>query len=193
MKTRLDILLHPARLLILQTILQNDGVSAGDLTAMLSDLPQPSVYRHLRILREAGIVIASEGETPRGRREMKYSAAAGGDSLDADEFMQLGHEGRTAIFLQFQAQLQAAFAQWSASGEADIRRDGVGFRQAMLWLNQHEFKQMTQELGQVLNRYTSLPKGNDRRLRSISTVVLPRTFGENVPKGEASEQKKTSR
>ena len=47
-------------------LLRDGECPAGELAAAFPDLPQPAVSRHLRTLREAGLVIAS----PRGQRRV---------------------------------------------------------------------------------------------------------------------------
>ena len=49
-------LADPIRILILYT-LSEQGVSVGELTEKLN-LPQPTVSRHLKILRERGLVVS---------------------------------------------------------------------------------------------------------------------------------------
>ncbi|AFG37049.1 helix-turn-helix domain-containing protein [Spirochaeta africana] len=182
MITDIDVLLHPARLLIIQTLLQQPGLSTGDLCARLPRLSQASLYRHLRTLRDAAVVQAEDGTSDKGHREKKYRVTPGADSLDPDAFMQLGHEGRMAAFMQFLAQLQTAFSEWSGSGDADLVSDGVGFRQAMLWLSDSEFTGMMAELRALYDRYLGYDSTPERRLRSISTIVLPRSYGPNYAK-----------
>ena len=41
-------------------LLRDGDHSAGELVAAFPDLPQPAVSRHLRVLREAGLVQASQ-------------------------------------------------------------------------------------------------------------------------------------
>ena len=49
---------NPTRRRILE-ILKDGERQAGELVAEFPSLPQPAVSRHLRILREAGLVVAS--------------------------------------------------------------------------------------------------------------------------------------
>ena len=170
-----DLLLHPARLLIIQTLLQEPGKSAGDLCALLPELPQASVYRHIALLRDGGILHVEEGRNERNRKEQKYSLVEGAALMKPEKFMAMGHAGRTALFVQYLAALQAAFTQWSASADADPVKDGVGFRQGLLWLSDSEFQAMMQEVGEVFEKYLQLPRAPERKLRTINTIVLPRS------------------
>ncbi|WP_116106969.1 ArsR/SmtB family transcription factor [Lewinella sp. IMCC34191] len=49
---------HPARIAILQHLLQLDCCICQDLTEVI-DLSQPTLSRHLKVLREAGLISGS--------------------------------------------------------------------------------------------------------------------------------------
>lgn len=59
--------------------LKNGERSAGELADLLPSLPQPAVSRHLRVLREAGLVISS----PMAQRRMYSLSPEGMRELDA--------------------------------------------------------------------------------------------------------------
>lgn len=53
--------------------------SAGELASLLPSLPQPAVSRHLRVLREAGLVVSS----PMAQRRVYSISPEGMRDLDA--------------------------------------------------------------------------------------------------------------
>jgi ArsR family transcriptional regulator, arsenate/arsenite/antimonite-responsive transcriptional repressor len=55
---------HPTRVMILRRVRAMDGCTCTELVAELK-LAQSTVSEHLRVLREAGLVHASERESPR--------------------------------------------------------------------------------------------------------------------------------
>lgn len=55
---------HPTRVMILRRVRVMDGCTCTELVAELG-LAQSTVSEHLRVLREAGLVHAGEGEAPR--------------------------------------------------------------------------------------------------------------------------------
>ena len=69
---------NPTRRRILE-LLRSGERSAGDLVAEFPDLPQPAVSRHLRILREAGLVAVS----PQAQRRVYSLQPSGLREVDA--------------------------------------------------------------------------------------------------------------
>lgn len=64
-----DALAHPARVQLLRRILRRGPTTVGDLVAELP-LGQPSVSRHLKVLRDAGLL-----DAVRRGRHVRYEAA----------------------------------------------------------------------------------------------------------------------
>nr|WP_256534247.1 metalloregulator ArsR/SmtB family transcription factor [Lewinella sp. JB7] len=58
MATRFKVLGHPARIAILEKLLETDCCICRDLSAEI-DLAQPTVSRHLAELREAGLIVGT--------------------------------------------------------------------------------------------------------------------------------------
>ncbi|WP_236606652.1 ArsR/SmtB family transcription factor [Sandaracinus amylolyticus] len=55
---------HPTRVMILRRVRVRDGCTCTELVGELG-LAQSTVSEHLRVLREAGLVHATDGEAPR--------------------------------------------------------------------------------------------------------------------------------
>ena len=49
---------HPTRREILSFLLDHDVVAAGDVAAQFGAVSRPAISRHLRVLRECGVVIS---------------------------------------------------------------------------------------------------------------------------------------
>ncbi|MDG6901786.1 MAG: winged helix-turn-helix transcriptional regulator [Nitrososphaerota archaeon] len=78
MNTVFAALSNPERRMMLD-MLREGGRPAGDLVAAFPDLPQPAVSRHLRILREAGLVTV----VPRAQQRVYSLAPAGLHGVEA--------------------------------------------------------------------------------------------------------------
>lgn len=61
--TRTDVVLHPVRSRIVRSFLGTERRTAGELTRLLPDVPQASLYRHLNALIDGKILrVISPGE-----------------------------------------------------------------------------------------------------------------------------------
>ncbi|WP_324273703.1 helix-turn-helix domain-containing protein [Blastococcus brunescens] len=68
-----DLLLHPVRLRVVQAFLGDRTLTTSDLRAELPDVPTASLYRHVGVLADAGVLTVVGS----GRCEVRRSAATG--------------------------------------------------------------------------------------------------------------------
>jgi hypothetical protein len=76
-------------------------------------------------------------------------------------------------FTAFVASLLADFGRWLDRGDVDAGRDGVGYSQAALWLDDEEYAGFLAEVRELVGRRMANEPGGRRRRRLLSTVLLP--------------------
>jgi hypothetical protein len=84
-------------------------------------------------------------------------------------------EDHRRAFATFVAALLADFDRYldRAGVAPDPVADGVGYRQAGLWLDDAEFGALLSDLREVVGRRMALTPREGRRRRMLSTVVMP--------------------
>jgi hypothetical protein len=84
-------------------------------------------------------------------------------------------EDHRRAFATFVAALLADFDRYldRAPDVPDPVADGVGYRQAGLWLDDDEFGVLLAELGAMISARMALPQREGRRRRILSTVLMP--------------------
>jgi DNA-binding transcriptional ArsR family regulator len=173
-----DLLLHPVRLRIVQALLGDRTLTTGELAAELADVPTATLYRQVAVLTGAGLLEVVGERKARGTVERTYRLVLEAASVRAEDAAGLTVEEHRQAFAAFVAALLADFDRylhWSGSGGAtpDLARDGVGYRQAALWLTDEEFADFVGDLrAAVAARLDNRPSAGRRR-RILSTVVLP--------------------
>src|SRR3712207_9270812 len=75
-----DLLLHPVRLRIVQAFLGDRTLTTADLHAELPDVPVATLYRHVGVLAEAGVLEVVGERRVRGSTERTYRLGAGAAS-----------------------------------------------------------------------------------------------------------------
>src|SRR6185436_8294397 len=75
-----DLLLHPARLRVLQAFLGDRTLTVADLRAELPDVPAASLYRHVGVLADAGVLTVVGERKVRGAAERSYRLDVGAAS-----------------------------------------------------------------------------------------------------------------
>ena len=167
-----DLLLHPVRLRIVQAFLGGRTLTTAGLGAELDDVPTASLYRHVGLLVDAGVLGVVEERKVRGAAERSYRLVL--EAASADPAGMSAEDHRRA-FATFVAALLADFDRYlqRAGSTPDPLADGVGYRQAGVWLDDGEFADFVGELRALVAARMALPQRPGRRRRILSTVLMP--------------------
>ncbi len=168
-----EILLHPVRLRIVQTFLGDRALTTSQLAAELDDVPAASLYRHVALLADAGILRVVAERRVRGTIERTYTLAAAAASISPAELAAMTPEQHSQAFLAFSAGLIADFDRYLASGTPDLVRDGVGYNIKAVWLTDAEFLEFARDLALVFQPRLANAPGQGRTRRLVANVILP--------------------
>ncbi|SFL33407.1 helix-turn-helix domain-containing protein [Geodermatophilus ruber] len=170
------LLLHPVRLRIVQAFLGDRTLTTADLRAELPDVPVATLYRHVGVLADAGVLEVVGERRVRGAAERSYRLVPTAASVDATGAAGMSTDEHRQAFATFVAGLLADFDRYAAAaGEErlDLARDGVGYRQLALWLSDEEFTELVTELRAVLTARAGRGPDGERKRRIVSQVFLP--------------------
>ena len=171
-----DLLLHPVRLRIVQAFLGDRTLTTADLRSELPDVPAATLYRHVGVLAEAGVLAVVGERRVRGAAERSYRLVTEAASVGAADAAAMSVDEHRRAFATFVAALLADFDRYAdaAAGPVlDPAADGVGYRQLALWLDDEEFTELVTELRAVLTARMALEPDGVRRRRIVSQVFLP--------------------
>ncbi|MGY1723546.1 helix-turn-helix domain-containing protein [Blastococcus sp. SYSU DS0533] len=168
-----DLLLHPVRLRVVQAFLGDRTLTTGELRSALPDVPVASLYRHVGVLADAGVLEVVGERKVRGAAERSYRLVLEAANVPADDLAALSPEEHRRAFTAFVATLLADFDRYLDRGDPDLARDGVGYRQIGLWLTDEEFDGLLTDLRTVLQRRLANRPGDGRRRRLVGLVNLP--------------------
>jgi len=168
-----DLLLHPVRMRVVQAFLGQRTLTVADLRGELRDVPVASLYRHVGLLADGGVLVVVGERKVRGAAERSYRLAA--EQLSPEDAAAMASDDHRQAFTTFVGLLLGDFDRYlrQAGESPDLARDRVGYRQAAVWVTDEEFDEMIAELAGVLQaRMVNRPDGARRR-RLISTVNIP--------------------
>ncbi|TFV44621.1 helix-turn-helix domain-containing protein [Blastococcus sp. TF02A_35] len=175
-----DLLLHPIRLRVVQAFLGDRVLTTGELRGELADVPVASLYRHVGTLVQAGVLVVAGEQKVRGAVERSYRLVAEAASVSAEDLAAMTPEDHRRAFTTFVAALLADFDRYLDQETVDLARDGVGYRQIGLWLDDAEFTELVTDLRAVLLDRAGNRPGSGRRRRLVNVVHLP---GQEPPAG----------
>src|SRR3712207_7243752 len=80
-----DLLLHPVRLRIVQAFLGDRTLTTADLRSELPDVPAATLYRHVGVLADAGVLAVVGERKVRGAAERSYRLELPAASVDEED------------------------------------------------------------------------------------------------------------
>lgn len=125
----IDACLNPVRQRILQVLIEKKEASAAQILEVLTDIPRASLYRHIKILADAGVIEAVREVPKRGSVEKFYALAAPPADAKTNEGMNqmiqatlmLSDEEFTAFLAEY-SQMLAKFLHNKPSAERKTRK-----------------------------------------------------------------------
>lgn len=169
--SRAEAMLHPQRLAILRALATRPQ-TAKELLGALPGLPQATLYRHVALLLENGVIEVVDERQARGTSERTYGLATE-SVLSAAELAGADRDDHFRWFATFLAGLLGEYGHYLERPEIDLERDGVGYREHVLHLSDEELRQMLAELREVVGARAGHSPGPGRAPRLFATVSMP--------------------
>lgn len=159
-----ELFMNPARQRILQQLLIHETGTVKELRKALPDIPSASLYRHMKLLTEAGILSVVGENRVRGTVESIYRVNKG--ALEIDD----------AKGLAVQAALLgicASFAKYFSGDSPEPRKDMLMMTTCTLSLTDGEFMNFLSEINQVAVKYMDTSVKQDSKTRQITLISAP--------------------
>lgn len=170
-----EALLHPVRWRIVRAFFGRE-LTTAQLRELLGDVPPTTLYRHVGVLTEAGVLRVVAERRVRGAVERTYRLDASRQAVgDVDAAEMSGEEHRDAFQLLL-ARLSADFEAYLGRGAVDVVADQVTYHQTALYVTDEDLARLQQGFRELLSPYLTAPEEPDadryRRLL-LTTVLLP--------------------
>jgi hypothetical protein len=123
--------------------------STADLCAGLPEIPKTTVYRHVGLLADGGVLEVADEQRVRGAVERHYRLRRDRTLIEAEAGASMSLEDHRHGFTAAVAALHAEFDAYLGRPGADPYPDLVGYRQGVLWLSPDEIVEMLGELRAV--------------------------------------------
>lgn len=177
-----DLVLHPVRMRIILALVHGQQLTPLELAAQMPDVPQATLYRHIKALAGGGLLAVVEERQVRGAVEKVYALAETSPGTP-DEVLNAGREEHLRWFTSYLTGILGSFERYLAREAFDMVRDGVGYWQIPLHMTPEEFDAFNGELRSLMQKATSLPPTPGRLRRTLSLIHIP----EPAPPGEGEQ------
>lgn len=159
-----EIVMNPVRQRIFQYLLIHETGTVKEIRKALPDVPSASLYRHMKILTESGILMVVGENRIRGTVESIYQLNKRALEIDDAD----GVAVQTALL-----GIATAFAKYFSSGHADPKKDLLLMTTCTLTLSDEEFMNFLSEINQVAVKYMDIPIKEGRKTRQITLISAP--------------------
>lgn len=170
-----ELLLHPVRMRLVQAMADTQPRTTGQLCSALPDVSKATVYRHVQVLADAGVLTVESEQRVRGAVERTYRLQRERAALGPDEAAGLTPDDFRRAFALTLATLQASFSTYLDSLNADPAADGVGFGQHALWLDPSELATLITGLRAAIAPHLANEPNPHRTRYLLSPVLFPTT------------------
>lgn len=160
------VVMNPVRQRIVQYLILHGEGTAASIKEELSDIPTASLYRHIRVLYDAGCIEVVRECRKRGTVEKTYALV----KEPMGEYDRNGVEGlvQSALF-----SLMASFTAYFGRKGNDPVKDMLSLSSSTLLLTDEEFVEMTEKIGAVYNDYIYNKPEEGRRPRRLTFISSP--------------------
>jgi DNA-binding transcriptional ArsR family regulator len=169
----LELLVHPVRLRIVHAMSGREALTTAQLCARMPDVSKATVYRHVSLLADGGILEVDGEQRVRGAVERTYRLHRERAVIDAEAVASATLDDHRRTFAVAMATLIAEFNAYLDRDNTDPVADSVGYRQHALWLSQDELAEMINDLrAAILPKLRNEPTP-DRTQHLLSPILFP--------------------
>ena len=159
-----EVVMNPIRQRIFQYFLLHETGTVKELKKAFSDIPNASLYRHIKILADHSILIVVGENRIRGTVESVYRLNK--DALATED------ESGNAVQMSLLS-ICASFARYFAGGNADPKRDMLLLTNCTLLLTDEEFSGFLSEINEIALRYMKAETTEGSKTRQITLISAP--------------------
>ncbi|MBE1555969.1 helix-turn-helix domain-containing protein [Sporosarcina limicola] len=179
MANKAEVLMHPVRMKISQVLMRNKefGLTPLEMVKIIEDVPQATLYRHIQILLEAGIIRISKEKKVRSVSEKYYVLNEEEMKLSSDEWKEYSTKEKLGYISFYQLSLFTQYQNYLTKLETQAcTEDKATFSLGDLKLDDNDFEKFQNELKDLLMKYytnTAKIDEADTHYRTVAITIIP--------------------
>ncbi|OMC84130.1 helix-turn-helix domain-containing protein [Viridibacillus sp. FSL H8-0123] len=179
MNNKAEVLIHPVRMKISQALMRNKetGLTPLEMVKIIEDVPQATLYRHIQVLLDAGIIQIIKEKKVRSVFEKYYSLNEEAARLDSEEWQKLSKEEKVNYLSYYQLSLMTQYESYLSGLELDgSKEDKATFSLLELKIDDEHFDNFQQELNSLMVKYYN-KKINNQNIptRTVAVTIIPKS------------------
>lgn len=177
MSNKVEILMHPVRIKICQALLRHkgEGLTPLEMVKVLKDVPQATLYRHIQVMVDSGIVNVIREKKVKSVSEKYYALNEDEIRIDGDEWGKVSIEEKLNYISYYQLLLMTQYQNYLEKLEQkNCQEDRSTFSVVELKINENHFTQFQNELNELMIKYYHIK--NDETevpVRTVAITIIP--------------------
>jgi len=166
-----ELVSHPIRLRVLGVVGARKMTSKQVAEAM-PEVAQATLYRHIKILHESGILEVVGRRQARGVVESTFALKKGAAHLTREQFAEMSPEEHKTCLAILQVDALTALSRYVDQPAYDTTNEGMTYLAANVMLTDEESRTLRLDLLEVVRRHSRRPS-EGRRLRHVTISLIP--------------------
>jgi len=185
-ETKADLILHPVRMKVLQTLASGRRRTVQQIAEKLPEVPQATLYRHLKKLLDAKVIEVVEENQVRGTIEKVYALPESNEVLSREEILKAGPDEHLEYFMKFLGLVLMDFKAYLSQPNYDFEKDMVSFRQATIYASDEEYREFTRKYVELITPLLQNEEAPHRKKRTITNIL---TTQHNIEEGNKDDER----
>ena len=165
-KDFIDIVMNPVRQRIIQVLMIKKEATSAQILEQLEDVSRASLYRHIKVLLDAGVIQVVKEETRRGAVEKTFML----NETPPDTSQP---EDAYPLIQNALLHISADFARYFAQDNPDPQKDLVSIGSAILMMNDEEYMEFLKQYGALIMKGMQNPPEEGRKPRKVTLISIP--------------------
>lgn len=169
----LELFAHPVRLRIVHALQGGRLLTTNQLRDRIPEASKATVYRHVELLAEGGILEVAGEQRVRGATERTYRLRQPLMPIDVNTIRSLTLDDHREAFAAAMAALLAEFNAYLERGQADPAEDMVGYRQHAVWMSEEERDRLIAGMREAILPVLANKPAEGRSQYLLSPILFP--------------------
>ena len=163
----------PVKAKLIMEIHEQERATTGQLASVFSQIPQATLYRHMKKMLSDGIIKIVDEVPVRGTVEKVY--ALGFDFNENNKTIMETNDGEAYFQMAalYMLGILGEFKEYAEQESVDLSGDGTGFSHVPVYATTDELVEALEQIREVLQPLMSNSYEEGRKLRNLCIITTP--------------------
>jgi DNA-binding transcriptional ArsR family regulator len=168
-----DLVLHPVRIRIVFAAMDGLPFTTSEMARRLPDVSKASMYRHIAVLADGGLLEVESEELVNGIVERHYRLLRVRAMIDPAEAAAMTNDDHRRGFAAVTGHVLAEFNAYLDRPDSNPTADSVSYRQVPLWLTEAEKAGLVEDFTTAIQARAALEPSTGRKRHLLTTIFFP--------------------